>query len=45
MSEFIWYWNKGNRKIYTRNTKIAEEAMKEGVLVIGKKIKPNIVKY
>ena len=45
MSEFIWCWNKGNKKIYTKNTDVAERAMKDGMLVIGVKLKPNIVKY
>ena len=45
MSEFIWHWTKGNSKVYTKNTKIAEKAMKEGMLVLGKKIKTNIFKF
>ena len=45
MSEFIWYWNKGNKKIYTKNTDVAEKAMKEGNLIMGMKIKPKIIKY
>ena len=45
MSEFIWYWNKGNSKIYTKNTEVAEKAMKEGRLVMGMKIRPNILKF
>ncbi|MGF3553992.1 MAG: hypothetical protein ACQXXF_01785 [Thermoplasmatota archaeon] len=45
MSEFIWYWTKGNSKIYTKNIEIADKAMKEGFLIMGKKIKNNIIKY
>ena len=45
MTEFVWYWTKGNSKIYTRNTEIAEKAMKEGMLVMGTKVRPNIMKY
>ena len=45
MSEFVWHWRKGNSKIYTRKVDIAEKAMKEGMLVMGVKVKPNIVKY
>ena len=45
MTEFIWHWKKGDSKIFTRNTEFAEKAMKEGLIVICKKIKPNIVKY
>ena len=42
MTEFIWHWTKGNQKIYTRKTDIAEKAMKEGFLVMGLKEKPHI---
>jgi hypothetical protein len=45
MTEFIWYWTRGNSKIFTRKTEVAEEAMKDGKLVLGKKLKPNIIKY
>jgi len=45
MTEFIWYWTKGNSKVYTRQTEVAEEAMKNGLLVLGKRVKPNIIKY
>lgn len=45
MTEFVWYWRKGNSKVYTKNTEIAEKAMKEGMLVMGTRVKPNIVKY
>jgi len=45
MSEIIWHWTKGNSKIYTKNTEAAEEAMKNGMLIIGKKVRPNIIKY
>ena len=45
MTEFIWYWTKGNSKVYTKNTEVAEKAMKEGKLVMGMKVKPNILKF
>jgi hypothetical protein len=45
MTEFIWHWTKGDSKIFTKNTDVAERAMNEGLLVIGKRIKPNIIKY
>ena len=45
MSEFVWYWTKGNSKVYTRNTEVAEKAMKDGVLVMGMKIKPSIQRF
>lgn len=45
MSEFVWHWINGNSKIYTRKTDVAEKAMKEGMLVMGIKMKPRIVKY
>jgi hypothetical protein len=45
MTEFIWYWSKGNSKIYTRNTNLAEKAMKDGLLVMGQKIRPSVIKY
>ena len=45
MSEFIWCWTKGNSKIYTKNTDVAEKAMKNGELVMGMRLKPNITRY
>ena len=45
MSDYIWYWTKGNSKVYTKNAEVAEKAMKEGMLIMGKKIKPTIIKY
>ena len=42
MAEFIWHWTKGNQKIYTRKTDVAEKAMQEGFLVMGLKEKPHI---
>jgi len=45
MSEFIWYWNNGNKKIFTKNTEVAEKALKEGIPIFGKKITPDIMKY
>jgi len=31
--DFIWYWNKEGKKIYTRNSDVAQKAMKEGFFV------------
>ena len=45
MTEFIWYWKKGNTKVFTKNTDIAEKAMKDGKLVMGMKLRPNIIKF
>lgn len=45
MSEFIWHWTKGSSKIYTKKTDIAEKAMKEGMLVMGIRAKPKIIRY
>ena len=45
MTEFVWYWTKGNSKVFTKNTEVAEKAMKEGNLVMGAKIRPNIMRY
>ena len=45
MTEYVWHWKKGNSKIYTKKTEVAEKAMKEGISVIGVKTKSHIVKY
>jgi len=45
MTDFIWYWTKGNSRFFTKNTQIAEKAMKKGILVMGRKIRPNIIKF
>jgi len=45
MSNFVWSWTKGNTKIFTKNIEVAEKAMKEGILIMGTKIKSNIIKY
>jgi hypothetical protein len=45
MTEFIWYWKKGNAKVFTKNTDVAEKAMKDGKLVMGMKIKPTIMRF
>ena len=45
MSEFVWHWTSGNSKIYTRKIDVAEKAMKEGILVMGIRVKPSIVRY
>ena len=43
MHEIIWHWRKGDKKIYTGRTDIAEKALKEGYLVMGLKDKPHII--
>jgi hypothetical protein len=45
MAEFIWHWTKGDSKIYTKKTDVAERAMRDGLIVIGKRVKPSIIKY
>ena len=45
MTEFIWCWSQGNSKVYTKRTDVAERAMKDGMLVMGMKVKSKIVKY
>jgi len=45
MSDFVWHWTNGEKKIYTRKTEVAEKAMKDGMLVMGMRVKPNIIKY
>ena len=45
MSDFIWHWTDGNKKIYTKKTEVAEKAMKNGMLVMGTRIKPDIIRY
>ncbi len=44
MSEFIWYWTKGSRKIYTRDEKIAEKALREGVFIMGFRSPSRVIK-
>jgi hypothetical protein len=41
MSEFIWHWTKGNKKIYTMQVDLAEQALKDGFFVMGARISPN----
>jgi hypothetical protein len=38
MSEFIWYWTKENKKIYTTEVERAEQAMKEGFFIMGARV-------
>jgi len=40
LSEFIWHWTKGETKIYTQKTELAEQALKEGMLVLGVRVNP-----
>ncbi len=43
MSEFIWTWTKGNTKVFTMDVDSAEKAMKEGNLVMGVRVPPNVM--
>lgn len=45
MEDFVWHWTKGSAKVFTRDSSVAEEAMRRGMLVIGKQLKPRIMKY
>ncbi|MBS3802199.1 MAG: hypothetical protein KGY65_05565 [Candidatus Thermoplasmatota archaeon] len=45
MEDFIWHWNQGNTIVYTRNEERAEEAMKNGLMVFGEKIRSKIMRY
>ncbi len=44
MSEMIWCWVKGNKRIYTKRLDIAEQAIKEGFQVTVFKNKSHIFK-
>ena len=44
MSELVWHWTKGNKKIYTQKFDFAEKAMREGAFVKVLKAKPHIFK-
>jgi len=45
MTEYMWFWTRGNSKVFTKNTELAERAMKDGMLVMGRKIRPRILKF
>jgi len=45
MNDFIWHWTKGSAKVFTRDLSVAEDAMRQGMLVIGKRLQPRIMKY
>ncbi len=34
MPELLWYWQKGNTRIYTKKFRVAENAMREGFFVM-----------
>jgi hypothetical protein len=38
MAEFIWHWTKGNKKVYTTQIDLAEQAMKEGYFIMGARV-------
>ena len=40
MSEFIWHWTQENKKIYTMQVDVAEQAMKKGFFVMGARVYP-----
>jgi len=41
MAEFMWHWTKGTKKVYTLRTDLAEQALKDGLLVLGCRINPS----
>jgi hypothetical protein len=43
MTDFVWWWSEGDIKIFTKNIEVAEKAMKGGMLVMGRKARPNPV--
>jgi len=45
MSEYVWYWTKGNSKVYTKKMDVAEKAMRDGLSVIGIKPKSHVIRY
>ena len=45
MADFIWCWKKGEAKFFTRKSSEAQKVMNDGFLVIGKIIKPSILKF
>jgi len=45
MSDFIWYWRKGDCKIYTKKIEVAEKTMKQGIFIMGKKLNPKKIYY
>lgn len=45
MSEFVWHWRKGEHKIYTRKVDVAEQAMRDGALVMGVRMKPSVYRH
>lgn len=45
MTEMIWCWEKGNKRIYTKRIDIAKQAIKEGFQVILVKNKSHIFRY
>ena len=42
MTEFLWYWENGSVRFYTRKREVAEEAMRRGLLIFGKRVKSRI---
>jgi len=44
MSEMIWCWVKGNKRIYTKRLDVAEQAIKDGFKVIVSKNRSHIFK-
>ncbi len=45
MADFIWCWKKGEATFFTRRSSEAQKVMNDGFLVIGKIIKPSILKF
>lgn len=38
MSEFVWCWSEGEKRVYSMSTEDAERALKKGIFVMGIKI-------
>ena len=45
VENFIWHWNQGSITVFTRDRQRAEEAMRNGIEVIGEKITSKIIRY
>jgi len=43
MAEFLWHWTKGDTKVYTCEIEKAEQALQQGFMVLGERIKPMLL--
>ena len=44
MSEVIWHWTDGDKKIFTRKIDIVDKAMNKGYYVMPKIVASNVIK-